>query len=89
MLPAYVDASRIFNIGGPAVREATKRALKGTPEDLKAFLSSSATATKAPQQPWIRVVTHTPFSPTSRDSQHNCVDADRTGVGPFEEPRQR
>ncbi|MEV5127617.1 ALF repeat-containing protein, partial [Streptomyces decoyicus] len=38
----YVDASRIFNAGGPAVREAAKTALKNStsdkPEALRAFL---------------------------------------------------
>ncbi|OEJ32949.1 polymorphic toxin-type HINT domain-containing protein [Streptomyces subrutilus] len=36
----YIDASRIFTTGGPAVRAATKTALKGTPEELRTFMRS-------------------------------------------------
>ncbi|WP_327304599.1 ALF repeat-containing protein [Streptomyces sp. NBC_01298] len=35
-----VDISRIVGIGGPAVREAGKKALKGTPADRTAFLKT-------------------------------------------------
>ncbi|MEV6950979.1 polymorphic toxin-type HINT domain-containing protein [Streptomyces sp. NPDC051183] len=34
----YIDASRIFRTGGPAVRKAGKTALKGTPEELQEFM---------------------------------------------------
>ncbi|MGW3276256.1 ALF repeat-containing protein, partial [Streptomyces kronopolitis] len=47
----YVDASRIFNAGGPAVREAARTALKNStsdnPEALRTFLKDGW---KAPQE---------------------------------------